>query len=81
MLRRRSLGVRGENRALHRDRRGARLTRRDEEESWAYSTTEQRREAECIAGRMQWDFHHELLGRPRYARLSAAKPEREPSPV
>ena len=56
------LRARGESRASHRDRRGARIARRDEREYWAYSTGEQRREAGCIAGRMQRNFHHGRLG-------------------
>ena len=57
------LGARGESAASHRDRRGARMTRRDEGEYRAYLTEAQRRQAGCIAGRMQRDFHHGLLGR------------------
>jgi hypothetical protein len=46
------LAARGETLASHRDRRGARIARREEEEYWRYSTDEQRREGGCIAGRM-----------------------------
>ena len=56
------LAARGESRVGHRDRRGARPTRRDEGEYWAYLTEEQRRWAGCIAVRMPRDFHHGLLG-------------------
>ena len=41
------------NPALHRERRGARLTRREEGAYWAYATDEQRSQAGCIAARMQ----------------------------
>ena len=41
------------NPASHRERRGARLTRREEGAYWAYATDEQRRQAGCIAARMQ----------------------------
>ena len=47
------LGVGALAGALHRERRGARLTRRDEGEYWAYLTEEQRSQAGCIAARMQ----------------------------
>ncbi len=55
------LAARDESAALHRDRRGARLTRREEEEYREYLTDEHRSEAGCIGGRMQRDFHHGLL--------------------
>ena len=45
----------------HRGRRGARLARRDEGAHWAFVTEEQRRQAGCLVGRMQRDFHHGLL--------------------
>ena len=41
------------NPASYRERRGARLTRREEGAYWAYATDEQRRQAGCIAARMQ----------------------------
>ena len=44
------------NPALHRERRGARLTRREEGAYWAYVTDEQRSQAGCIAARMQRGF-------------------------
>ena len=50
------------NPAGRRDGRGARLTRREEGAYWAYATDEQRRQAGCIAARMQRGFHHGLLG-------------------
>ena len=56
-----SLAARGESPASHRDRRGARLTRREEGEYREYSTDEQRRQPGCIVGRMQRDFCHGLL--------------------
>src|SRR5688572_5056454 len=55
------LAARGESPALHRDRRSARLTRRDDREYPVYLREEQRRQAGCSAGRMQRDFHHGLL--------------------
>ena len=58
------LAVRGESAAWHRDRRCARLARRDEGKYRQYLTEKQRRQAGCSAGRMQRDFHHGLLGRP-----------------
>ena len=42
-----------QNPALHRERRGACLTRREEGAYWAYATEEQRSQAGCIAGRMR----------------------------
>ena len=45
----------------HRDRRGARLTRREEGEYREYLTDEQRRQPGCIVGRMPRDFCHGLL--------------------
>ena len=41
------------NPASYRERRGARLTRREEGAYWTYATDEQRRQAGCIAARMQ----------------------------
>ena len=41
--------------------RGARIARREERVYWALVSDEQRREAECSAGRMQRHFHHGLL--------------------
>ena len=61
LVRRTSLAARGESAALHRDRRGARLARREEGEYREYLTDEQRSKAGCIGGRMQRDFHHGLL--------------------
>jgi hypothetical protein len=59
---------------LHRERRGARLARRDDREYREYLREEQRSQARgpqrgtrvgveegCIAVRMQLDFHHGLL--------------------
>ena len=53
--------ARGKSPASHRDRRGARLTRREEGEYREYSTDEQRSQPGCIVGRMQRDFCHVLL--------------------
>ena len=58
-----SLAARGESPPSHRDRRGARLTRREEGEYREYSTDEQRSQPGCRVGRMQGDFCHGLLGR------------------
>ena len=62
-----SLAARGASPASHRDGRGARLARRDEEEYREYLTEEQRSQLGCIARRMQRDLHHGLLagGRER----------------
>ena len=57
-----ALAARGKSPASHRDRRGARPARREEGEYREYSTDEQRRRPGCIAGRMQRDFYHGLLG-------------------
>ena len=59
----RGLAVRGESPESHRDRRGARLTRREEGEYREYLTDEQRSQPGCIVGRMQWDSCHGLLDR------------------
>ena len=56
------------NPASHRERRGARLTRREEGAYWAYATDEQRRQAGCIAARMQRGPP------PRAVRASGTKP-------
>ena len=56
-----ALAVRSESPALHRERRWAWLTRRDEGEYRQYSTEEQHSQAGFSAGRMQWHFHHGLL--------------------
>src|ERR1700686_5923908 len=56
-----TLAARGESPALHRERRGARLARRDDREYREYLREEQRSQAGCIADRMQLDFHHGLL--------------------
>ena len=56
------LAARGESPPSHRDRRGTRLTRREEGEYREYSTDEQRSQPGCIVGRMQGDFCHGLLG-------------------
>ena len=58
----RGLAARGKSPASHRDRRGARLTRREEGEYREYSTDEQRSQPGCIAGRMQRDSCHGLPG-------------------
>ena len=60
--RRQELAARGESPALHRDGRCARLARRDEGAYRQYLTEKQRSQAGCSARRMQWDFHHGLLG-------------------
>jgi hypothetical protein len=65
--------ARGERPALHRERRGARLARRDDREYREYLREEQRSQVRgpqrgtrvgveegCIAVRMQLDFHHGL---------------------
>ena len=57
------LAARGESPPSHRDRRGARLTRREEGEYREYSTDEQRSQPGCRVGRMQGDFCHGLLAR------------------
>jgi hypothetical protein len=71
-----ALTARGESPASHRGRRGAPLTRRDDREYREYLREEQRSqpgaptartvrrgvERGCIAGRMQPEFHHGLLG-------------------
>ena len=54
------LAARGKSPASHRDRRGARLTRREEGEYREYLTDEQRSQPGCRAGRMQGDFCHGL---------------------
>ena len=56
-----ALAARGESPASHRDRRGARLARREEGKYREYLTDKQHRGAGCIGGRMQRDFHHGLL--------------------
>ena len=56
------LEARGESAVLHRDRRDARLTRRDKGEYREYWTEEQRRQTGSIAGRMQRHFHQGLPG-------------------
>ena len=57
-----AIAARGESPASHRGRRGAPLTRRDDREYREYLREEQRSQRGCIAGRMQRDFHHGLLG-------------------
>ena len=52
----RGLAVRGETPEWHRERRGGRIARRDQEEYWPYSTEEQRREPGCPGGRMPTPF-------------------------
>ena len=64
--------ARGESPALHRERRGARLTRREEGAYWAYVTDEQRSQAGCIAARMQRGLS------PRAVSPRAATPARDP---
>jgi len=54
--------VRGESPASHRGRRGAPMTRRDDRAYREYVREEQRSQRGCIAGRMQLEFHHGLLG-------------------
>ena len=58
------------NPASHRERRGARLTRREEGAYWAYATDEQRRQAGCIAARMQRGLS------PRAVKVSSADASR-----
>src|SRR6185436_15824835 len=58
------LAARGGSPALHRDGRGARIARRDDQEYREYLREEQRGEAGCSARRMQRDLHHGLLGDP-----------------
>ena len=59
------LAARGESRASHRGRRGARPARREEGEYREYSTPLKQSPAParagCLDGRMQRDFHHGLL--------------------
>src|SRR5437773_3826827 len=59
------LTARGESPASHRGRRGAPMTRRNDREYREYLREEQRSQRGCIAGRMQLDFHHGLLGDAR----------------
>ena len=40
------------------------MTRRDDREYREYLREEQRSQRGCIAGRMQLEFHHGLLGKP-----------------
>ena len=70
------LAARGGSPASHRAWRGARLARREEQEYREYLRDEQRRQAGCIAGRMQWDFHHGLpgAGNPSVAALPLEVP-------
>jgi hypothetical protein len=56
------LAARGESPASHRGRRGAPVTRRDDRAYREYVREEQRSQRGCIAGRMQLEFHHGLLG-------------------
>src|SRR5881397_1006418 len=56
------LAARGGTPASHRGRRGAPLTRRDDRAYREYLREEQRSQRGCIAGRMQLEFHHGLLG-------------------
>ncbi len=62
------------NPASHRERRGARLTRREEGAYWAYATDEQRRQAGCIAARMQRGLS------PRAVEAAAAVDPAAPAP-
>src|SRR5437867_5206015 len=76
------LAARGHSPASHRGRRGAPLTRRDDREYREYLREEQRSQRGCIAGRMQPEFHHGLLGH-RLAEsgpLAAHQPIRPPLP-
>src|SRR6202140_2896473 len=57
-----TLAARGESPALHRERRGARLARRDDREYREYLREEQRSQVGCSAARMQMELHHGLLG-------------------
>ena len=68
------LAARGESPASHRDRRGAPLTRRDDREYRQYLRKEQRSQRGCIAGRMQLEFHHGLLGA---VRVRASRPVKQ----
>ena len=52
--------TRGKSPAWRRDRRGARLTRREEREYRVYSSDGQRSQAGCIVGRTPWGFCHGL---------------------
>ena len=62
------------NPALHREWRGARLTRREEGAYWAYATDEQRSQAGCVATRMQWELSPRAvkLAKRRAALVDAA---------
>src|SRR5262245_40450435 len=53
--------ARGATPARHRAGRGARRTRRDDREYWAYLREEQGRQAGYIGRRMQRVLHHGLL--------------------
>ena len=55
------LAARGATPSSHRERRGARLARRDDREYGEYLSEEQRRQTGCIAVRMQMELHHGLL--------------------
>src|SRR5881275_2005016 len=58
-----TLTVRGATPPSHRERRGARLARRDDREYREYLREEQRSQPGCIAARMQKELHHGLLSR------------------
>ena len=45
------------------------MARRDDREYREYLREEQRSQRGCIAGRMQPDFHHGLLGLPQAGNL------------
>src|SRR5206468_5537107 len=72
------LAARGESSALHRGRRGAPMTRRDDRAYREYVREEQRSQRGCIAGRMQPEFHHGLLevyrGGRRYEMETEGRP-------
>src|SRR6202521_2682973 len=68
-LPRRTLTARGASPSLHRERRCARLARRDDREYREYWREEQRRQAGCSAARMQMELHHGLL-RPPLVRMT-----------
>src|SRR5216683_1232558 len=59
------LAVRGASPSLHRERRCARLARRDDREYREYLREEQRRQAGCSAARMQMELQHGLVTKLR----------------
>src|SRR5688572_30249531 len=64
-----SSAVRGASPSSHRERRGARMARRDDGEYREYLTEEQRSQPGCIAARMQMELHHGLLDHVRNRRI------------